>query len=334
MNERFVLEQFPLAVYLPSIKGGRPKQRRIYIMPTRNGLFFMLMLLAMLLGAVNYNNSMVYILTFLLFSLLLLTMLHTYRNLSGMTMYEGNVTPVFCGNKAQFQLIMDNQNSYQRYAIHVLQTVANKWRLLLTTSDSPMVSCHVNPSERSYLKLSLLASQRGLLKVGRVKIYTVFPLGLFKAWAYIDMQQACLVYPQPQGDTVLPLSKLTKGMGLRGNESGTDDFEGFKNYQAGDSIKDIAWKIYAQEKGLVIKKFKGFGADNLKLGWHDVAHITHVEARLSQLCLWIITAESQQLKYSLEIPGAYADSAQGEQHMRHCLSLLAQYDRPAAERVR
>ena len=329
MSETVVLEQFPFSVGRSVAENKKTTKQRIYIMPTRHGVLFGLMLLAMLLGAVNYNNSMAFVLTFILFSLLLVTILHTCKNLAGLVINEASPTPVFSGELAKFPLILDNRNGHLRFSISFVR-VPKKWRLFTNAKKSinmgsPTAPCGAKANEFCRVELPIKASQRGLLKAGRVKIYTTFPLGLFKAWSYIDMQQSCLVYPKPAGHNAFPPFKLTETTGIQGNTSGTDDFIGFRNYRAGDSIKDIAWKAYAQQRGLFIKRFSGCGSDKLHLNWNDVAHLTDVEARLSQLCHWIIEAESQFLLYSLAIPGAYIDTGHGEKHLHHCLSSLAKY---------
>jgi len=58
--------------------------RRIYIFPNRHGLLFLVVLGAMLLGAVNYNNNLAFLLVFLLGGITLVGLLHTYRNLYGL----------------------------------------------------------------------------------------------------------------------------------------------------------------------------------------------------------------------------------------------------------
>src|SRR5690606_7042062 len=63
--------------------------RRIFIMPTRTGATFALVLFLMLLVAINYQNSLAYGLTFLLMSLSVLGILHTYRNVSGLILSAG-----------------------------------------------------------------------------------------------------------------------------------------------------------------------------------------------------------------------------------------------------
>ena len=60
-------------------------QRRIFIFPSLTGLFFACSLLVMLLAAINFENNLSYALTFLLATLFIVATLHTYANLSGLT---------------------------------------------------------------------------------------------------------------------------------------------------------------------------------------------------------------------------------------------------------
>jgi len=292
MSETIVLEQYPFSARRTTAENRETKRQRVYIMPTRHGAVFGLMLFAMALGAINYNNSMAYVLTFLLSSLSLVTLLHTCRNLAGILINQAPASPVFAGELAKFPLVLDNRNGQLRLSISFIKT-KKKWRLLTdvltsTGNEVPIASCDVGAKTFNRVDLPVKAGQRGLLYAGRIKVFTTFPLGLFK--------------------------------------SGTDDFIGFRNYRAGDSIKDIAWKAYAQQKGLFVKRFSGSGAEKLHLSWDDVSTLPYLETRLSQLCLWIIEAESQSLQYSLELPGVFIDTDRGEEHQHHCLSVLSLYN--------
>lgn len=325
MRSIFVFEQFPLANYLLAKNDGIVKRHRIYIMPTRQGFVFTLVLLAMLLGAVNYNNSMAYILTFLLCSLFLITILHTYKNLAGITINEAPVSNVFVDDMAEFPLIVDNRGQRLRLSICFLKVADNPWAIRSIVPDARLFSYHIAPDSLECVSLTRKAVKRGALKAGRVKVYTTFPLGLFIAWSYINMQQSCLIYPHPAGNKSLPPSKLSGVAGMTGSTAGADDFKGLRNYRPGDSIKNIVWKIYAQQKGMLIKEFNGYGSNKLKLGWDDVAHMTDIEMKLSQLCLWVITADSKSFEYSLELPNMYVAGDHGEKHLHYCLSCIARY---------
>src|SRR5689334_15764834 len=75
-------------------------QRRIFILPTRPGLVFAIVLLLMLTGAVNYALSLGFILTFLLASLAITGMLYTVRNIAGLRITAARTAPVFAGENA------------------------------------------------------------------------------------------------------------------------------------------------------------------------------------------------------------------------------------------
>ena len=71
-------------------------QRKIFILPTRQGLYFALLVCAMVVAGINYQNSLIFALAFLLASLFMVGMLHTHRNLSGLTLVAGSYTPGIC----------------------------------------------------------------------------------------------------------------------------------------------------------------------------------------------------------------------------------------------
>ena len=330
MSETVVFAQFPFSAHQTTADNKKFIQQRIYIMPTRYGAIFGLMLITMTLGAINYNNSMAYILTFLLSSLSFVTLLHTCRNLAGLLANQAPVAPVFSGETAKFPLILDNRNSQLRISISFLKS-KKQLRLITdvfksTTEEYPTTSCNVSADKFNHVELPVKSEHRGLLYADRIKVFSTFPLGLFKAWSYIHLKQPCIIYPRPEGQDFFPPLKPSDSANIQGISPGTDDFIGFRNYHAGDSIKDIAWKAYAQQKGLFIKKFSGSGADKIHLSWTDVSTLANTEARLSQLCHWIIKAESLSLQYSLELPGVSIDTGHGNKQMHQCLSALALYD--------
>ena len=84
-------------------RGTRPGQvvidnSHLYILPSRQGLLFAVVLLVMLIGSINYSNNMGFMFTFLLGSLALVSILHSYRNLKGITLRAGrNPPPIFSG---------------------------------------------------------------------------------------------------------------------------------------------------------------------------------------------------------------------------------------------
>ncbi len=288
------------------------KRRTIYILPSKAGLGFALILFIMLLGAMNYNNSMGYALSFLLGSMAMVSMLHTHRTLLGLRIEAGKVLPVFAGESATFQLWIDNRGQLARHAL--------VWEH--DTIDIPA-------DQRVSIDISVPTSQRGRVFLGRLKVYTRFPLGLFHAWAYIHLDTSTLVYPQPLGHRNLPLGEQSQNTGEGSpHDTGGDDFIGYRDYNVGDSPRHIDWKAVARGRNWMIKQFGGMSAAQVWLTWEDVSMLNNLEAALSQLCLWILVAESQGAQYGLKIPTCSFEPNSGEQHRELCLQALALYALP------
>jgi len=284
-------------------------QRRIYILPTRQSFSFGAVLLLMLLGAINYNLSLGYLLTFLLATSGGLTMLYTFRNLARLEIHAGHVEPVFAGEQARFVFHFNNPGSLTRHQIHLHDDDGHE-----TVFDLP--------AQRSTpVELALPATKRGWLDSGRLTLYTRFPLGLFKAWSYLHFDVRALVYPKPAAPQPLPVAAAPDGSGktpVRGDE----DFFGLRNYVAGDALPRIAWKALAREQGLQVKQFSAQQGQELWLDWSQLPDIAS-ERKLELLTRWVLDAEAQGLHYGLRLPGLELPPGYGTKHRTQCLRALA-----------
>ena len=326
MSTSVVLERLPVdPTGSNRFQKNALKRQRVYIFPTTQGWLYALMLIVMLLGAINYNNSMAFMLCFLLTGLGLVCMLHTYRNLTGLILGSRKPNAVFAGQDALFPIHINNLLGNTRCSIRLEQHNKPKKWFYKNNSDNTCVVISVDAGEQTIVNYPYPTIKRGLLKLGRIKISTHFPLGIFQAWSYFEPEDRCLVYPSPQGHKRLPVNISDNDNADYGIQSGTDDFAGFRKYRAGDPINSIAWKAFAREQGLLVKQFSGNGTKTLMFDWDSVANLSDIEARLSQLCYWIIIADKTTLNYGLKIPGAYIEPSHGTYHREQCLKKLASY---------
>ncbi len=290
-------------------------RKRVYIFPTSQGWVYALMLIVMLLGAINYNNSMAFILCFLLASLGLVCMLHTYRNLTGLIISSKIPAPVFAGQEAYFPLLIDNRMGITRLSLKIEGHKKNK--------NNSTLFINIEKSKQGIIYYPQKTLQRGIVKAHRLIISTEYPIGLFKSWSYFESGESCLVYPSPIGQKTMPLSLIDDEKAEVGIQTGVDDFAGFRKYHPGDPINSIAWKAFAREQGLLVKLFSGKGNESLILSWESVSHIPDIEGRLSQLCFWVLIADREGLQYSLTVPGSDVKPSYGKQHKERCLEILA-----------
>jgi uncharacterized protein (DUF58 family) len=290
-------------------------QRHIYILPTRDGLVFGLMLLAMLLGAANYNNSLGFVLTFLLGSMALVSILHTYRNLAGLQLQPGHCPPVFAGEQARFQLWLDSA------APHPRADLLFGW----TTKDNQVALDVPAPAPVSVV-LERPAARRGVLPGGRVVLRSRFPLGLFYAWSWIDLELSCLVYPRPlAGPVALGAASAQAGPGSALDRPGQEDFLGLRPYRPGDSPRHVAWKQAAQRQDLLTKQFAEASA---AVVWLDLDAVAgpDLETRLSYLCAAVLDLDRTGRTYGLRLLGATLGPDSGNRHRQRCLEQLARFE--------
>jgi uncharacterized protein (DUF58 family) len=287
-------------------------QRRVYILPTRHGLVFGIALILMLIGSINYNLSLGYVLTFLLAGLGVVSILHTFRNLVHLYVSAGRVSPVFAGDMAQFQIVFENRSDFARHSLDLVCGAAR-------------VRCDIPARRHCTVELALKAEKRGWLQLARVTVDTRFPLGLMRAWSYVQPDMRALVYPCP--DTApLPAPDADSETGDRVSiGAGTDDFAGLRPYQASDSPRHVAWKASARSEVLLTKFFAGRASSELWFEWERLPRGMHIEARLSRLARWVMLAEERGLRYGLKLPGTTVPLGEGFLHRERCLRDLALY---------
>jgi len=296
-------------------------RNRVYILPTRFGYAFAALTLVMLLAAMNYSNSMAFALTFLLIGLGLVAMNHTHANLVNLEVRPGPVAPVFAGEVAHFEVHVHNPARKQRYSVSV------GW------PRAPVAaSADVAAENTVALKLPLPAPRRGWLPARVFAVSTEFPLGMFHAWTWLELDMSCLVYPAPAPPGREPPPARGVGGQLAGTRPGLDEFAGLRNYQRGDTPRAIHWKSFPKLRQPMVKQFQETMDREFWLDWDELPGLD-VEARLSQLARWVIEAEGRHLSYGLRLPGTRIAPSRGATHQHACLKALALHDDAAGRKA-
>lgn len=294
----------------------RLHRKRIYILPARSGYGFALTLLILFLWSINYSNSMGFVLVFLLAATALNAMWRCHNSLLDLRISPAAVRPVFAGERAVFPLKLDHPGRATRYGIS-----------LQLGRQPALVEDLASGRSRRY-ELSLPAVRRGLLRPGRIRVFSQFPLGLFQAWSWVHFDHQCLVYPRPEGSRALPLlpwSASAAGTVAVADRGGTEDFSGLRNYVLGDPIRHVAWKASARSRELLVKQFSGASRQELLLDW-DLLPDLDTELRLSQLCQWVLLAERTGSDFALRLPGLEIPLGSGSEHVQRSLRALALHD--------
>lgn len=289
---------------------------RVYILPTGVGLVFALMVFAMLLGSMNYNNNLSFALTFMLVGIGFVAMHQCQRNLVGLELAFAGTDPVFAGQTLRFRIAITNHSKNARYGIRLYHDGAQSEFRDLEAGESAIFT------------LPLRTDQRGFVRLERFGIRTMFPFELFRAWAWLHMDLRGLAYPKPSDAAPQPPPSLVAHGHRQHDARGEEDFAGLRRYSEGDSPRHVAWKAYARSGQLLSKQFAGADTSSQ---WFDFAEVesTDVEECLSILTRWIVDADQTLEDYGLRLPGEEFPPAHGEEHRRRCLEALALFDEGA-----
>ena len=291
-------------------------RRQLFMLPTRFGLLFAMLLLAQLLAAINYGNGLAYALTFLLGSLAVVSMLYTHRNLFRLRLATGVCPPVFTGDTAVFRIHLWNDSPTPRFGV------------MVTHAKNTIASVDIRAHGSADIEVPVAARKRGQLALPPVTITTRFPLGLLYSWSRrIELKQTCLVYPRPADPTPLRTSDEQTLKPAQGLKIGGDDYIGTREFRPGDSPHHVDWKAVARGEGWHIKQFGGGYRATLWLDWDTLAGLD-TETRLSILTRWVLDAEHDGTLYGLRLPEKTLAPATGELHEHACLRAIALFGLP------
>jgi uncharacterized protein (DUF58 family) len=266
----------------------------------------------MLIAALNYNSNLALAFAFFMVSLALVAMHHCHRNLSGLSVDVNLESDAFAGADAVFHFMLRNESSLERGGLEVSLEGEKPAR---ATASVPARS-----GER--LALAVPVGRRGVHRWDHVEVRTVHPFGWFRAWTYVHASLTAFAAPRPEGNRPLP-SAAGSGHAPLGETHGEEEFAGLRAYAPGVALKHMAWKVLARGGEPAVRVYTDLGALPEWLEWSALEGV-ETEARLSQLCRWILACESRSARpYGLRLPGIEIAPGRGPTHRVRCLRALA-----------
>jgi uncharacterized protein (DUF58 family) len=290
----------------------RWKKRSYALRPTRYGIIFLLMLMALLIGSMNHNSNFGYLLTFFLGGVVLVSLVHTFSNLQDISLAQVPVTPVFAGDTANISFLLTTKKPLKR-------------GLTVRLDHFSCESTDLFDTSATIVKIPIPTCERGVLQKESVTLSTDFPLGLIEMQTTLRVSVSCMVYPEPVPSAFITDEVSgTNGDRTAGSFAGETDFSELSPYRLGDEIRRIHWKSLAAGKDLHTVKYEEshMGGTTFSL---SRLPFENVEKKLGRLCYMILMAESQGMKYGLVLGDLNFTEARGNAHKNACLKALALY---------
>lgn len=292
-------------------------QNNIFIYPNVQFIYFFVAVMVLWMAATNYENNLAFGLSFLLLSVFVVCIHHTYNNLAGITLRVLGATPVFLDEYSEVELLLSSQRPRFRESLRLF------WH-----PEQAVVNTFFGGGQGHRVSVSVRANRRGFFKPTRLTVDTVYPLGIIRAVSYLDLDVKILVYPKP---VCYSPWQSTAGKGEDGEtlvaQRGNDEFSHLQEYQPGASLQRVAWKQFAKGRGMQVKEYGEYVSQQLWLDWDEFPSL-EMEARLSNLCYWALQLDQRGEHYGLRLPVVIITPDSGELHLKKILTALALYGDP------
>jgi uncharacterized protein (DUF58 family) len=296
----------------------------VHLRPTALWLIFGPVLICMWIAAVNYMNNLVYAILYLIASLSFVSLFHTWRNLASVRVEHIRVQPAFAGEEVRVEIFLRNLSRQSLYGLHFSRVGDEAG---LTRRPTPLRNVQgggvrIGPDDTCTTEVAFTSGTRGVYKFEALLVRTAYPFGLFWASIRVPVDAEYYVYPQAKGTSTWPALMPGGDSNVALSNRPGDDFAGVRPYMAGESLRHVDWKAFARGRPLSVKQFSGGGGHEL---WLDAADMNRLplEARLSQLALWIVNAEKAEIPYALKLGRTMLPLGLGAGQSRRALETLA-----------
>lgn len=288
-------------------------QNNIYIFPSSAGMVFVILLVTLLVTAINYQNSLIYLLTFLLGAMFFISIWLCFLNLSGLEVITDSPADAFEGESLSFRVTF---------------LLPNKSAPAIRFGADPEQAIEVFIEKGIKKSVSLLqpARSRGYYQLDRLYLSTLFPFGLIRAWTWLKTEAAVFVCPAPV-DPVYAPGSTQSGTASYASQVHIENSGDLKSYVPGDSLARVAWKQFAAKDQLYIRAYDGTSGEvDQWVDWQAYA-ASNIEQRLGMMCSDILRLGRERKRFGVRLPGQEIAQGSGPEHERECLRALAVFGR-------
>lgn len=293
---------------------GKPQtlnSRNLYILPSGFGWAYALIVLILFLGAVNYQINTIFLMTFLLAIIGLVSAFEAHANLNNLSFKLITIEDAQQGTPARLTLFIQANNKV-RISIDFQIALQPKTRL------------EKLPAEGLQFVVPIKTTTRGYFSLPPIIISSFFPFGIFRVWSYIYFDEHYYVYPQPSNPGFWPAPCLDQDIKNK-YASGDEEFYELKQIENPWMQPNlIAWKIAAKGQGWYLKTMHSNETDYWLFKLSDLGS-KDLELKLQHLSYWLQEAELNGLIYGLDLTASHTQFARGKEHLQYCMRQLALY---------
>jgi uncharacterized protein (DUF58 family) len=284
-------------------------RRKKYIVKiTLPGYVYIALTIVLSVGALNTANNLLYIVSSLMLSLMILSGVSSFVNLFFIHLTMTPPDEIFADTPAPFRLIVEKKR---------LTAFFLAFKTRFGDYKSPYIKGQLEAS------LWLTFPERGKIRIDTIHIDSGFPLGFFHRACLYPVDVDVIVYPKPLPTRFIPLS----GSGLKSGENTffqgelSDEVKELKPYATEDPLKWVDWKASARKGSTVVRQFYIIEGDRVIINLSNKRD--NWEKRLSEAVFLIQEGSKKRLVIGMTLPNKTINPDVGAKHKRLLLESLS-----------
>jgi uncharacterized protein (DUF58 family) len=304
----------------PRKKGDRPRRKRRW---RRTGVTVVTATCLVLLAAWNTGFNLLYLVFAGLASFLILSFFLSRANFRGVSVALDGVAAVHRDEKLPVTAHIENKKRF-------LPAVALRVEMTQGDRNVSALAVKVPAGGVAHARLDLQFSRRGVYPMPPVRVSTGWPFGLTQKELTIETHYEVIVYPRVGAVRPAVLENLAAHRRapriVRGQG---DEFFGLRDYADGDDVRQIAWRVSARRRSLVVREFARHTSRHVVIVFDT--HLPETAPDLSDdfeeavelVASLAITFLNQQYAVSVITPEQRLPQGEGTPHARKVLEMLA-----------
>lgn len=242
-----------------------------------------LMLFGLFMEAYMHDFNLVYITLFFVFSIAFTAGPLGVLNLGNLTSTFEPSTRLFVKQEGKITLKVSNRSA------------TTSWAIIVYGQEASTPLNKLKGKSHTLLHLPYTPYKRGKFLYENCYLESKYPLSTARLTLPIDASYQGIAYPFPKGKSLEAF--LNEEETHYGEEK---EFDGLRSYDGSQKLTHIHWASVAKGE-LSVKTFvKETQTPNLVFDFYKAGK--NDEARLSQLCLWVLACEKRHLPFAIKMP--------------------------------
>ena len=300
---------------------------------TPEGTRFLFFTLAVGVAAVNTGNNLFYLLLAMMLSIILMSGIFAEQCLRRLEFHRHLPDLIFANEPATATLVVTNRKSrLPSFSLRLFDVIGER------EIERGLTIRQLLPHTSQMLSYPLVATRRGRLHLGAVRVVTPFPFGLFIKKADYPLDGSVIVCPEIKplaGDLAQEIVTLGHEHNLHRRGYGSDLYN-LRQYQTGDDSRNIHWGITAKTSLLIVRETEAEEQRRITLVLSTVAPASHdslfEEAVATTASLaWHLSVRGYQIR--LDTGATLSPFGQGDTHLTSLLETLALCERRSPDMV-